>query len=89
LHRLLCGTHRIVGLAMIVEAQASLHDVFQLFDKDHRVKQTSYILQFLCRDLTSSFDIVGLYFTSEKTMTAKVIGSCVFETIRLFHVRWQ
>jgi len=79
-------SHRIVGLAMTVEAQTSLHDVFQFFDKDHRVKQTSYILQFLWRDLTSSFDIVGLYFTSEETMTAKVISSCVF---RLFHVRWQ
>ena len=82
-------SHKIIGLAMTVEAQASLHDVFQLFDKDHRVKQTSYILQFLWRDLTSSFDIVGPYFTSEETMTAKVISSCVFKTIRLFHVRWQ
>jgi len=36
-------SHRIIGLAMTVEAQASLHDVFQL-------KQTSYVLQFLWRD---------------------------------------
>ena len=49
---------------MTEEAQASLHDVFQLFDKDHHTKQTSYILQFLWRDLTSSFDIVGPHYTS-------------------------
>lgn len=79
-------SHQIVGLAMTEEMQASLHDVFQSFDKDHRTKQTSYILQFLWRDLTSSFDIVGPYYTSEETMPAKVICSCVFETIKLFQV---
>ena len=67
---------------MTEEAQASLHDVFQLFDKDHHTKQTSYILQFLWRDLTSSFDIVGSYYTSNETMPAKVACSCVFQTIK-------
>lgn len=63
--------HQIAGLAMTEEMQASLHDVFQLFDKDHRTEQTSYILQFLWRDLTSSLVIVGHYYTSEATMTAR------------------
>ena len=65
---------------------ASLHDVFQLFDEDHRVKQTSYILQFLWRDVTSCFDIVGPYFSSEETMNAKFVCTCVLETIKLFQV---
>ena len=51
--------HHIIGLAMSSDDQSSLHDVFQLFDNDHRTRQTNYILQFLWRDLTSSFDIVG------------------------------
>ena len=34
-------SHQIVGLAMTEEVQASLHDVFQLFDNEHRTKQTS------------------------------------------------
>jgi len=51
--------HKIIGLAITEKNQASLHDVFQLFDEDHHVKQTSYILQFLWRDVTSCFDIVG------------------------------
>ena len=72
---------------MTEEAQASLHDVFQLFDKDHRTKQTNYILQFLWRDLTSSFDIVGPYYTSNETMPAKFICSCVFQTLKLLKVR--
>ena len=77
---------KIIGLAMTEENQASLHDVFQLFDKDHRVKQASYMLQFLWRDVTSPSDIVGPYFSSEETMNAKFICSCVLETIKLFHV---
>ena len=54
--------HCIIGLAMTEKEQASLHDVFH---KGHCVLQTSYILQFLWRDLTSSFDIVGPYFTGD------------------------
>ena len=76
-------SHRIIGLAMTEETQAY---VFQLFDKDRRTKQTNYILQFLWRDLTSSFDIVGPYYTSNETMPAKFICSCVFETLKLFKV---
>ena len=71
---------------MTEEVQAALHDVFQFFDKNHCTKQTSYNLQFLWRDLTSSFDTVGPYYTIEETMPAKVICSCVFKTIKLFQV---
>ena len=38
------------------------------------------------RDLTSSFDIVGPYFTSSGTMESKFILSCVMETLKLFHL---
>ena len=76
----------IVGLAMSTEDQASLHDVYQLFDKDKAVEQTAYVMQFLWRDLTSSYDIVGPYFTSSETFSAKTIHACVFETIQLFQV---
>ena len=78
--------HRIIGLSMSSDDQSTLHDVFQLFDKDHRTKQTKYILQFLWRDITSSFDIVGPYFTNSGTVEAKFICSCVLETIKLFQV---
>ena len=78
--------YRIIGLSMSSDDQSTLHDVFQLFDKDHRTKQTKYILQFLWRDITSSFDIVGPYFTSSGTVEAKFICSCVLETIKLFQV---
>ncbi|XP_065907460.1 uncharacterized protein [Dysidea avara] len=76
----------IIGLAMNAEDQQSLHDVYELFHKDKAVEQTSYIMQFLWRDLTSSFDIVGPYFTSSENFTAKVIHACVLETIQLFQI---
>ena len=52
---------------MSTEDQASLHDVYHLFDKDKAIEQTAYIMQFLWRDFTSSYDIVGPYFTSSET----------------------
>ena len=76
----------IIGLAMTEEDQASLHDVYQLFDKDKTADQTGYIMQFLWRDLTSSYDIVGPFYTNSETFSAKTIHACVFETIHLFQV---
>ena len=74
----------LIGLAMNAEEQCSLADVYQLFDD--AVKQTSYILQFLWRDLTSKYDIVGPYFTCSKTMESKYILACVLETVKLFQL---
>jgi len=50
------------------------------------VAQTSYmyILQFLWRDLTSNYDIIGPYFTSADSVVSKFILTCVLETIKLF-----
>ena len=77
----------IIGLAMNAEDQASLHDAYEVFHKDKPVEQTAYIMQFLWRDLTSSYDIVGPYYTSSDNFTAKVIHTCVFETKHLFQVK--
>ena len=49
--------HQIIGLSMSEKEQASLHDIYHLFDDDQHTKMTNYIVQFLWRDLTSSFDI--------------------------------
>jgi len=79
-------SHQLVGLAMSPQQQASLQDIFQLFDPSLRVNQTSYVLQFLWRDLTSKFDIVGPYFTSESPMKAKFVMACILESIKIFQV---
>ena len=79
-------SHHLVGLAMSPQEQANLQDIFAIFDPTCRIKQTNHILQFLWRDLTSSFDIVGPYFTSDNPMTAKYVMACVLETVKLFQV---
>ena len=40
-------SHHLVGLVMSSQEQANLQDIIALFDPTSRLKQTSYILQFL------------------------------------------
>ena len=77
---------RVVGFSMSHDDMANLLDVYQALDQDAASKSTTYILQFLWRDLTSSFDVVGPYYTSSKTMESKYILGVVLETVKLFHL---
>ncbi|XP_019849272.1 PREDICTED: uncharacterized protein LOC109580475 [Amphimedon queenslandica] len=76
----------IIGLCMTHDQQSSLSDIYQLLSNESKFQQTSYILQFLWRDLAGDFDIIGPYFTSSKTLESKFIYSCVMETVKLFHL---
>lgn len=76
-------SHQLMGLAMNSKDLASLNDIYKVL-KCPEVHQTSYIVQFLWRDLTSCYDIVGPYFTSSSTVESKFVVACVFETIKLF-----
>ena len=75
----------LIGLSMRHEEMASLADIFRTLDCNS-AKQTSHILQFLWRDLTSDFDIIGPYFTSPDTVDSKFTLSCLLETIKLFQL---
>ena len=77
-------SQKIIGLAMSPDDMSSLHDAYQLVDEASASKQTSYVLQFLWRDLTSSFDVVGPYFTSASQLESKFIVSCVLRSLRVF-----
>ena len=72
---------------MTVEDQSFLHDIHQQFSSDNKVKQTSYVLQFLWRDLTSEFDINDPYYCSHDSFLAKFIHACLLDAIQLFKVR--
>ena len=56
--------HKLMGLAMTSNDLSSLNDIYKILQNPGANVQTSYVLQFLWRDLTSSYDIVGPYFTS-------------------------
>lgn len=75
--------HQLMGLAMTSQDLASLNDIYKIL-KDPGANQTSYILQFLWRDFTSNYDIVGPYFTCSASMESKFVIACVLETIKLF-----
>ena len=49
-------------------------------------QQTTYIMQFMWRDLTSAFDLVGPYYESAGTMKAKLILACVYDAMKLLHL---
>ena len=57
----------IKGYAMSPDELPWLHDVFMSVGEDFDQQKTSYILQFLWRDLTSKFDVIGPYFTCAGT----------------------
>ena len=63
---------------------ASLNDVYRILDQPESPKQMSYILQFLWRDLTSDYDVVGPFFTCSDSVDGKFIYACVYETVKLF-----
>ena len=75
--------HEFVGLAMTPEDFPYLHDIMlgtsATSDSPNAAR---YIVQFLWRDLTSDFDLMGPYFTCEKSLEHKFLLGCVLETIR-------
>lgn len=70
----------------------SLHDVYQGLSDDEKCQKTSYIIQFLWRDLSSSFDVVGPYYTCPSSLETQFLHSIVTKTMLVFsqfgfHVR--
>lgn len=76
--------NQIIGLAMNQDDLASLHDIYAHLDPDQRQLETRYILQFVWRDLTSKFDIVGPYYTSNSGFDTKFTMACFHDALLLF-----
>ena len=80
--------HKLSGLAMTSKDLCSLNDIYRFLQQPENPKQTSYILQFLWRDLTSHYDIVGPYFTSSDSADGQFILTCMLETVKLYSKLW-
>ena len=74
-------TNRIVGLAMTQDHLATLSDVYEQLKED-KAKKTTYILQFMWRDLSSKFDLIGPYYTSECGLDSRFTTACLFEVMQ-------
>ena len=75
----------IIGFAMSSEDFASLHDVYQSLETDEKCQNTTYVVQFLWRDLSSDFDVIGPYFTISSTMETKFLHSVVTKAMLVFN----
>ena len=78
--------NQIIGLAMTSDQLSSLHDVFREVGEGFRTNNTSYVLQFMWRDLSSKFDVIGPHFTAEKSLETKFLASCVLESLYVFEI---
>lgn len=74
----------IVGLAVLDDELRSLHDVYESIKDEKGRQMAPHILQFLWRDLSSNFAVIGPYFTSDSVMEAKFITPCVPEAMLAF-----
>ena len=74
----------IVGFAMSSDDFSSLHDVYEGLDLDEKCQKTTYVMQFLWRDLTSDFDVIGPYFTCPSTIETRFLHSVVTRTMLAF-----
>ena len=79
-------SQQLVGFAMTPAEMSCLLDVYQTLEEDHATKGTDHILQFLWRDMTSDFDIVGPYYTSNGPFESKFLIGIVLETVKVFHL---
>ena len=69
---------------MLSEEFVNLHDVHQGLCDDEKCRKTTYMLQFLWRDLSSDFNVVGPYFNCSSTMETQFLHSIVTRTMFSF-----
>ena len=59
----------------------TLSDVYEELSTDGSQK-TTYILQFLWRDISSEFDLIGPYFTSSNGLDSRFTLTCLYEVMQ-------
>ena len=74
----------IVGFAMSSDDFSSLHDIYDGLDVNEKCQKTTYVMQFLWRDLTSDFEVIGPYFTCPSTVEMRFLHSIVTRTMLAF-----
>ena len=75
---------KCLGLAMSLEEMKGLHDIFHDLGSKAPIP-AEYVLQYLWRDLTSNFDVIGPYFTLGSTIDHTVVTETIFKVMKAFH----
>ena len=63
---------------MTHEQLATQADVYEEL-KEGQSEKTTYILQFMWRDISSKYDVIGHYFTSSSGLDAWLTAACLYE----------
>jgi len=74
----------IIRFSYWEQGSCSLNDIYKYLEEPESPKQASYILQFIWRDLTNNYDIVGPYFTSSDSVDGQFILTYIMESVKLF-----
>ena len=74
---------KIVGLAMDAKDAPTLTDLdAEIYEEEGQAAE--YFLQFLWRDLTSDFDVIGPHYSTVKTMDCPFTLACLLDAIDAF-----
>lgn len=73
---------KMVGLAMDPKDAPTLSDLDP--DNSEDVKAAEYFLQFLWRDLTSNFDVIGPHYSTVRTMDCPFTTACLLDALDAF-----
>ena len=78
--------NKILGVAMSSADLPSLHDIYSAIDDDEKMKETHYMLQFVWRDLSSKFNIIGLYYISSQGFDSTFTMACLQDALLHFEM---
>jgi len=74
----------IAGFTTTEEEMHSLHDIYDCAINTRNSKKASYVLQFLWRDLTSGYDVVGPYFPFERSIDTNMLQEMFLACFKVF-----
>ena len=75
----------ITGFTMAEDELPAPHDVYSLAIQSG-CQKTSYIVQFLWRDLTSGYDMIGPYFPVANSMDSNTLQEFFLQCLKAFSV---
>ena len=76
---------KFFGLSLTEEEFPILNDIYEEYNPLIAALPAEYHLQFLWRDLTSDFDVIGPYFSSAASYDHRFVIASIRETMRLLH----
>ena len=69
---------------LLTTFQAFMMYIYDGLDLHEKCQKTTYVMQFLWRELSSDFDVIGLYFTCPSTTETRFLHSVVTRTMLAF-----